>query len=149
MVRRSVWRKFFLGRKWISPRQWHFLLMTAILFLCVNFQSFFSARASNPWLHLDLVSVLVVYFSIEHFLGAAFVKVTLAAFIMQATSLAPAGFFLMYFWIALVIANIMAKYVVLHNVFNQLFIFSAIFSAKFLLLRPASLRLVKILEKLV
>ena len=97
-------------------------------------QAMLFSRLSNPWLHLDLVSVVIVYFSVEHFLFGAFLRVLYAALFMQTLSLAPPGFYLMYFLIALVLSSLISRIFVLHNVLSQLFIFSLIFLLKFVLL---------------
>jgi hypothetical protein len=118
----------------VGPRQSHFLVMFLIVIAAVTLQAYVFARSSNPWLHLDLVSIIVVYMSIEHFLLGALVRVLFAGLLMQTLSLAPAGFFPMYCLLALVVSNIVSRYVVLHNLGSQFLTFSGIFLMKFVLL---------------
>jgi hypothetical protein len=125
------WSHFFLKR---FTAQTHFLIMLLFVNLFGSLQAVFFSRAENPWLHLDLVSVLIVYFSVEHFLLGAFVRVLYAAMFMHSLSLAPAGFYLMYFLLALVLSSLVSRVIVLHNILSQLFIFSIIFLLKFVLL---------------
>lgn len=118
----------------VGPRQIHFIVTLAITFGVVYLQAYVFARSQNPWFHVDLASILVVYVSVEHFLLGAFLRVLVAGFLMQSLSLAPSGFFPMYFIVALVSANVVSRYVVLHNLSSQFLTFAGIFFLKFVLL---------------
>jgi|GEM_PF-628080 len=117
-----------------GPRQLHFVVMLAVVCTVVYLQSYVFARSANPWFHVDLTAILVVYVAVEHFLLGAFVRIAVASILMQATSLAPVGFFPMYFLLALVGANLVSRYVVLHNLSSQFLTFAGIFLLKFVLL---------------
>ncbi|MCA2959228.1 MAG: hypothetical protein IOD12_03190 [Silvanigrellales bacterium] len=117
-----------------GPRQIHFLVTLALTFGVVYLQAYVFARSPNPWFHVDLTSILVVYVSVEHFLLGAFLRVLVAGLLMQSLSLAPSGFFPMYFIVALVSANVVSRYVVLHNLSSQFLTFAGIFLLKFVLL---------------
>jgi len=106
----------------------------AITILVVYLQAYGFARSANPWFHVDLTSILVVYVAVEHFLIGAFVRILIAGLLMQTLSLAPTGFFPMYFLLALVSANVVSRYVVLHNLSSQFLTFAGVFALKFVLL---------------
>lgn len=118
----------------LGPRQVHFLVMLAVVAVVIHLQAYTSARNPNPWFHVDLASILVVYVSVEHFLVGAFVRVVFAGLLMQTLSSAPAGFFPMYYLVALVAANVVSRYVVLHNLGSQFITFAGIFALKFVFL---------------
>lgn len=112
----------------------HFVisLLTALFLVC--FQEQVLARLRIPWLHIDLVSIYVVYFSIEHFLVSSVIKIVVIAILMQAFSAAPMGFYFMYFMFALVISGFLSRRLVLYNRLSQLMTFSGIFILKYCML---------------
>mgnify|MGYP003343237045 CR=1 FL=1 len=88
----------------------------------------------SPWLHVDIASVLVVYVAVEHLLLGAVVRVFVLAALMHMFSGAPDGFYLMYYLIALVVANILARFFALHKLSSQFLIFAGVFLLKFVLI---------------
>jgi hypothetical protein len=117
----------------LGPRQAHFVITLALTCLVVYLQAYGFARSPNPWFHVDLTAILVVYVSVEHFLLGALARVLVAGLLMQTLSLAPSGFFPMYYVCALVLANVVSRYVVLHNLSSQFLTFAGIFFLKFVL----------------
>jgi hypothetical protein len=116
------------------PSQAHFCFMLVFVYLFGTLQAMYFAGSANPWLHLDLVSILVVYFGVEHFLFGALIRTLVGALFMQSITAAPVGFYVMYFLLALVLSNAISRFFVLHNIFSQLGIFFVIFLMKFVLL---------------
>lgn len=117
-----------------GPRQLHFIITFLLTTFVVYFQAYFIARLQNPWLHVDLVTIVIVYMAIEHFLFGAFFRLMAAGALMQLLSGAPDGFFVMYFLLALVVANMISRRLVLHNMASQFLSFAGIFVLKFVLL---------------
>ena len=117
-------------------RAWqaHAALMFLWAAFVVYFQAYVLARASSVWLQIDVASVFVVYVAIEHLLLGALVRIAAVAALMHMFSGAPDGFYLMYYLLALVIANLMAKFFALHKLSSQALIFFGIFLLKFVLI---------------
>ncbi len=107
---------------------------TVLIVFVVYFQAYVLAAFQTPWLHVDLISIVIVFTAIEHFLGSALLRILFAAVLMQTFSWVPSNFYLMYFLIALVFANLVSRLVVLYSVFVQFLTFAGIFLIKFVLL---------------
>jgi hypothetical protein len=108
--------------------------MLLLAVFVVYFQAYVLARTSSVWLQVDVASVFVVYVAIEHLLFGALVRIAVVASLMHMFSGAPDGFYLMYYLLALVIANLMAKFFALHKLSSQALIFFGIFLLKFVLI---------------
>jgi len=119
----------------IRLRAWqaHATLMIVLAMAIVYFQAYVLGRLGSPWLQVDLATVFVVYVSIEHLLLGALVRIFIVAALMHMFSGAPDGFYLMFYLLALVIANVLAKFFALHKLSSQFLIFSGIFCLKFVL----------------
>jgi hypothetical protein len=117
-------------------RAWqaHATIMMLLACILVYFQSYVLARAGSPWLHIDLASVFVVYVAIEHLLLGALIRIFVVAALMHMFSGAPDGFYLMYFLLALVLANLLAKFFALHKLSSQALIFLGIIVLKYALI---------------
>lgn len=112
----------------------HFLVSLVLAIAVVCLQSQFIARLGSKWLHIDLVTIFVVYFAIEHYLFSSLIKILVVATLMQALSVAPSGFFVMYYLIALVFAGFLSRRLVLYNRLSQFLAFSGIFILKYVLI---------------
>jgi hypothetical protein len=119
----------------IRLRAWqaHATVMVILAMTLVYFQAYVLGRLSSPWLHVDLATVFVVYVSIEHLLLGALVRIFIVAALMHMFSGAPDGFYLMFYLLALVIANVLARFFALHKLNSQFLIFAGIFCLKFVL----------------
>lgn len=117
-------------------RAWqaHAVVMPLLAAFVVYFQAYVLARSSSVWLQIDVASVFVVYVAIEHLLLGALVRIAVVAALMQVYSGAPDGFYVMYYLLALVIANLTAKFFALHKLSSQVLIFFGIFLLKFVLI---------------
>lgn len=114
--------------------QTHAVLMLLVAFFIVYFQAYVLARTGIAWLQVDLASVFVVYVSIEHQLFGALIRIVAVAALMHMFSGAPDGFYVMYYLLAIVISNLMAKFFALHKLSSQALIFFGIFILKFVLI---------------
>lgn len=117
----------------MSKKQIHFILTFLIILCTVFLQSYVIARIDSPWLRPDLITILVIYFAIEHSLYSALFKIFVGAYFFETMSAAPQGFFFMYFLIALVVSNAVSRYIVLHKMQNQVLLFAAVFLLKYVL----------------
>lgn len=120
----------------LRMRAWqvHAAIMFVVAIAVVYFQSYVLARIRSPWLHIDLATIFVVYVSIEHLLFGALLRIACVAALMHMFSGAPDGFYLMYFLLALVIANLVSRVIALHKLSSQFLVFFAIFLLKFVLI---------------
>lgn len=118
----------------ITPRHFHFFGTLIVCVFALYFQMYVFSRFSNPWLNIDLVSIVVAYMAIEHFLLGSLLRVGFLATLMQMSTAAPDGFYIMYFLLVLVGANFISRHLVLHNLFSQFLSFAGLFALKFVLL---------------
>ncbi len=120
----------------LRMRAWqvHAVVMFVASIAIVYFQAYVLARARSPWLHIDLATIFVVYVAIEHLLLGALVRIFCVAALMHMFSGAPDGFYMMYYLLALVIANLVARVIALHKLSSQILVFSGIFLLKFVLI---------------
>ncbi|MEN9809584.1 MAG: hypothetical protein RLZZ488_1151 [Pseudomonadota bacterium] len=120
----------------IRMRAWqvHATLMFFLGIAVVYLQAYGLARARTPWLQIDLATIFVVYVSIEHLLLGALVRIFCVAALMHMFSGAPDGFYLMYYLLALVVANLFSRVIALHKLSSQILVFSVIFVLKFVLI---------------
>jgi hypothetical protein len=116
-------------------RAWqvHASLMLLLSMFIVYLQAYVLGRMQSSWFHVDLATVFVVYVSIEHLLLGALIRIFVVAALMHMFSGAPDGFYLMFFMLALVISNILARFFALHKLNSQFLIFAGIFCLKFVL----------------
>lgn len=112
----------------------HFIVSLILALAIVCFQAQFIARLASPWLHVDLITVFVVYFSIEHYLLSSLVKIAFVSVLVQMLSGAPSGFYFTYYLLALVFASFLSRKLVLYNRLSQFLAFSGIFILKFVLI---------------
>lgn len=120
----------FRFRAW----QVHAGTMILLAIVVVYLQSYVLGRLQTPWLHIDLASVLVVYIAVEHLLFGAIIRAFVLAALMHMFSGAPDGFYLMYYLLALVVANVFARFFALHKLSSQFLIFAGVFFLKFVLI---------------
>lgn len=120
----------------LRMRAWqvHAAVMAILAIVVVYFQAYVLSRTVSPWLKVDLVTIFVVYVAIEHLLLGALVRIFFIAALMHMFSGAPDGFFLMYYLLALVISNLVAKVIALHKLSSQIIVFSGVFILKFVLI---------------
>lgn len=109
------------------------MLTLFILIFFVYLQSCLFAKLSSLWFHIDIVSIAVVYICIEHFLPFAILKIMFAAILMQISSAAPSGFYIMYFLLILVFSNLLSKILIFSSILGQVFIFLILFFLKYIL----------------
>jgi hypothetical protein len=64
----------------------------------------------------------------------ALVRIFVVAGLMHMFSGAPDGFYLMFYLLALVISNVLAKFFALHKLSSQFLIFAGVFCLKFVLI---------------
>lgn len=120
----------------LRMRAWqvHAAVMLILAIVVVYFQAYVLSRIQSPWLKIDLVTIFVVYVAIEHLLLGALIRISCIAALMHMFSGAPDGFFLMYYLLALVISNLVAKIIALHKLSSQILVFAGIFVLKFVLI---------------
>ncbi|BBH53582.1 hypothetical protein [Fluviispira sanaruensis] len=111
----------------------HFAFSLLILIFCIYFQSCLLAKMSSSWFYIDIVSIVVIYMCIEHFLFLSIIKILFAALLMQISSAAPNGFYIMYFLLVLVFSNLLSRIFVISSFLGQTFIFMSLFFLKYLL----------------
>ncbi|KAB8033141.1 hypothetical protein [Fluviispira multicolorata] len=111
----------------------HFIFSLLILIVFIYFQSCLLAQLSSPWFYIDVVSIVVIYMCIEHFLFLSIIKILFAALLMQISSAAPSGFYIMYFLLVLVFSNLLSRIFVITSFLGQIFIFLSLFILKYLL----------------
>ncbi|APJ04149.1 hypothetical protein AXG55_09625 [Silvanigrella aquatica] len=119
--------------KFIRSKTSHFIMSLFILIFFVYLQSSLFAKAPSLWLHIDILSIAIVYTSIQHFLPLALIKIIFIAMLLQVSSAVPSGFFVMYFLLILVLSNILSKIFIFNSIFGQFFIFLILFTMKYFL----------------
>lgn len=112
----------------------HFFFSLLFLVFLVYLQACVLAKSSSLWLHIDLVSVAVIFVSIQHFLPLALIKILFIAILLQVNSSIPSGFYIMYFLLIIVCSHILSKIFLFNSYFGQFFIFLSLFFLKFFLL---------------
>lgn len=119
----------------LRMRAWqgHATVMFVLAIALVYFQSYVLARSGSVWLQIDLATIYVVYVSIEHLLLGALVRVLCIAALMHMFSGAPDGFYVMYYLLALVVSNLVARIIALHKLSSQILVFLVVFILKFVL----------------
>lgn len=111
----------------------HFIFSLFILIFFVYLQSSLLAKFPSFWLHIDIVTIAVVYVSVQHFLPLAVIKILFTALLLQVSSATPSGFYIMYFLMIIVFSNILSKVFLFSSFFGQFFIFLSIFILKYFL----------------
>lgn len=109
----------------------HFSTTLMLGALFVFFQAVWQKVFSSHWLHIDFVTIVIIFFSIEHFLFSTVIKVIILGLLMQSLSAAPFGFFVMYYLFIVLFANIFSKYIVLSKTFSQFMTFSMLILMKY------------------
>jgi hypothetical protein len=117
----------------LSARQWHQFGMYLLIALTVVLQSVFVARFSSPWLHVDLVTIVLVYMAIEHEILDVVLRGLFAALLLRAFSSAPNAFFIMYYAQILAVATLVARRVVLLSALSQYALFVGLSALKYIL----------------
>lgn len=112
----------------------HFIFFTILICISVYFQSIFLARINTAWLHIDLVSIIVIYICVKHSFFMSLAQSLVAALLMQANSLITNNFYVIYFLTAIIIAQAFSKLLFLHKTQNQVLPFVSIFIFKYTLL---------------
>lgn len=117
----------------LTTKTSHFIVSLFTLVFLVYLQACLLAKSSSLWLHIDLVTIAVIYVSIQHFLPLALIKILFTALLLQANSAVPNGFYIMYFLLIIVFSKILSKLFIFSSYFGQFFIFLILLSLKLLL----------------
>ena len=126
-------RNLVANFKFLRSKTSHFIITLFILVFLVYLQSCLLAKFPSFWFHIDIVSIAVIYVSIEHFLPLALLKILFTALLLQVSSAAPSGFYIMYFLMIVVFSNVLSKILLFSSFFGQFFIFLILFTLKYFL----------------
>ena len=122
-VKKDLFRSQFL----------YFLSIVVFIYVLTNIQSNFLAQLSSPWFHIDFVSIVIVYLSIEHHILFAFIQALIAGSLLQVYSSSPHMFFVFYFVIVVLLSSIFSRLFVVSSLPSKLFIFFIDYLVKYVL----------------
>lgn len=127
-------------------RQLHFFLCLCLLAFLVYAQAFWIGPLAlgSRWFQIDIVTVAVFYMGAEHPMVGSIIKAAFTAALLQALSLAPSGFFLMYFLLIIVLINTVSRRLVLQSRITKVLLFILTLFIKPILLGLALLTLDKL-----
>lgn len=111
----------------------YFIAILLVVYISNTIQTLFFAQMSSAWLHIDMVSIIIVYLSLEHHILFAASQGILAGALMQISSSAPHVFFILYFMILIVLVNLSKKFFVIKSIFSKILIFAIVYSVKYIL----------------
>ncbi|MES2615699.1 MAG: hypothetical protein V4591_09820 [Bdellovibrionota bacterium] len=111
----------------------YFIFLTLMIYVCGNIQSTFFAQIGTPWLHIDLISIIIAYLCLEHHILFATVQGILAGAFMQMNSSSPHIFFILYFMLVVVLSNTLSKLFVVNSLISKIIIFSFLYFIKYIL----------------
>ena len=111
----------------------YFLSLLSIVFLCFNLQGHFLSQLKNPWFHVDFLSIVIVYVALERSLLLAVSIGAVAGFLLQTSATSSHFFFLFYFILLILLADVFFHYFVIQSQISKCFLFSLLFSLKFIL----------------
>ncbi len=117
----------------LTVRHVHYFVMIFLVLAFAFFQSYVLGVASWSVFHIDFLTIFIVYMAVEHPLGDAFVRSLVAALVVTTLSLAPSGFFVMYYVQILVIAAFVSKRFVLWGRLSQFGLFAGLLALKYIL----------------
>jgi hypothetical protein len=129
-----MWRKQVGNTGFLRSKSSHFLISLFVMTFFVYLQSCLFANVKSRWFHIDLITIAVIYLSIEHFMPFALFKIIYTGLLLQVHSAVPSGFYVMYFLLVFVFSNLLSKIFLFHSLFGQFFIFLIIFFFKYFLL---------------
>ncbi len=123
-----------VNKNFLKNKTTHFFSTLVLLTFLVYFQSSFLAKISFRWMHIDFVTISIVYVCVEHFLPFAFIKIIFVALLLQTLSSVAPGFYVMYFLLILLFSRIISKFLLFSTVFGNFLIFIILFFLKYFLL---------------
>lgn len=126
-------RNLVANPNFLRSKTSHFISSLLLLIFLVYLQSSLLAKFPSFWFHIDVVSIAIVYISVQHFLPLALIKILFTAVLLQVCSAAPSGFYVMYFLLIIVFSNILSKVFLFNSFFGQFFIFLSIIILKYFL----------------
>ena len=111
----------------------HFAAMLAILLFFFYVQTLFLSRLSSSWFHIDLITIFIIFISIEHMIIPSLINIMLVATLMQVYSMAPGGFFISYYLLVFILSHAIARLIVVHKLFGQFIVFFSLFLLKYVM----------------
>jgi len=122
--------------KFVTTRHWkiHGLIVFLLLMFLCCFQAYVVPLFHTSWAQLDLVSIAIVYLLMTREIFQSFLFIFFTSYMLQSVSLAPQGFFLMYYMISFLFCRFVLKYIVLNTLFAKFNLFVFVFALKFMIM---------------
>lgn len=111
----------------------YFIILILFIYICTFVQSFFFAQMSSQWFHIDLVSIIIFFLSLEHHAIFAAVFAIFAGILLQINVLSPPVFFIIYFMFVVLFSNIITSFFVINSLFSKTIIFGFLYLIKYIL----------------
>lgn len=121
---------FLFSRKRLT----RFFYTLIFLYLSVYIQSYIFARFSTDWLHIDLVTILLIFICMERNIFSSLFFGLIAGILMHVFSSAPPGIFIIYYLFCSILSNIISIVFLLNSMFFKFFIFCFLYLFKYFVL---------------
>ena len=119
--------------EFFKSQLFYFLSLVLLIYICTTIQAAFLAQISYSWFHIDLVSIIIVYLCLEHHVLLAAIIAIIAGTLMQTCASSPHVFFVLYFMLVVVLANIISGFFVINSLVSKVIIFSVLYLIKYIL----------------
>ncbi len=101
----------------------YYLSFVFFIFILTNIQSHFLAPMGSSWIHIDFVSLIIIFLSIEKNILFSFSQAIIAGSLLQVYSSAPELFFILYLGSVVFIINIILRFFVIESLLSKIFVF--------------------------
>lgn len=117
----------------LKSQLFYFIALFILISTCMSIQSTFLTQIGYSWFHIDLVSIIIVYLCLEHHIIFAALQAIIAGCLLQVSSSSPHVFFILYFMLVVVFANLISGFFVINSLISKIFIFSSLYLIKYIL----------------
>lgn len=104
------------------------------IYVSIYIQSYVFAQFSTDWLHIDLVTILLIFICMERNIFSSLFFSLIAGILMHVFSSAPPGVFIIYYLFCSILSNIISTVFLLNSMFFKFFVFCFLYLFKYFVL---------------
>jgi hypothetical protein len=105
-----------------------------LLYFFIYIQSYFFAKFSTPWMHIDFVTILILFLCFEHNFLSSLFFCAVGGILIHVFSSAPTGIFIIYYLLCSVLSNTISTIFLLNSMNFKFIFFCFLYLFKYLII---------------
>jgi hypothetical protein len=125
--------KMVAKNEFLRSQFFYFLMIFIAIIIFNNIQAIFLSQIKIHWLHIDILSIIIAYLSIEKSVLFSSFFAIFTGYLLQTSTPAPYHFFVLYFLSTVTITNLVCNFIVLTSTASKNFLFCFLYLIKYIL----------------